>query len=347
LNDQIKPELDITGLSTSLHIKDLKMMPFGTVSLNTQGPVRSFAEARACGKVILCGEHAVVYGAKALALPLLSKVIHIKLYADQHITASPKIRVNLGERPANEAIQAMVTEAFDVLGIARFNLSIEGHSNLMLGAGVGSSASLCVSVLRGLSQLSGKPVPPKDLAQLANQLERRFHGNPSGLDTAVVALEQAILFEKGKTPEIITVKKPKDSRFPWSFVLIDSGVRAPTINMVKHAEPVFRAKGQAFLNEFDDATLACKAGLETGDIKTAALAMNTAQLLLTELGVVNNALQDIVRATQSIGAAAVKVTGAGGGGCMLALLHGEDCDDQIAALRRHFGSDRIHPLFIP
>lgn len=345
--EHTKPEIDITGLSTSLHMKDLKMLPVGGLQLHTQGPIRAYAESRACGKVILSGEHAVVYGARALALPLLSKVVNIKLYADPHVTASPKIRVNLSERPANDAVKAMVMEAFDVLGIGRFNLSIEGHSSLMLGAGVGSSASLCVSVLRGLSQISGRSILPMELAVLANQLERRFHGKPSGLDTAVVALEQAIVFERGKDPEVVSVRKPTDSRFPWSFVLIDSGVRSPTINMVKHAEPAFRSRGAAFIDEFNAVTDSCKAALEGGQTNLMAEAMNQCQVLLTEVGVVNNVLQDIARITQEIGALAVKVTGAGGGGCMLALLHGEKCDDQIAALRERLGSDRIHPLFIP
>lgn len=347
MKNDVKPDIDLSNLSTSLHVSDLRMLPLGGVGLNAHGPVRSFAEARACGKVIVAGEHAVVYGAKALAVPLLSKIINIKLYADAHVTASPKVRVNLGERPANDAIKAMVTEAFDVLGIPRFNLSMEGHSTLMLGAGVGSSASLCVSVLRGLAQLSGKSLNPIELARMANHLERRFHGNPSGLDTAVVSLEQAIIFERGKDPEIVHVKKPKDSRFPWAFALLDSGVRSPTINMVKHAEPAFRSRGAPFIAEFDTVTSACKTALETGDTALMAESMNHGHMLLSEVGVVNGLLHDIARFTRGIGALAVKVTGAGGGGCMLALLNSEQCDDQIAALREHLGKDRVHPLFIP
>ncbi len=341
------PIVDFESLSTSLKVRDIRMVPFGSSTLSGTGPLRSFAESRACGKVILCGEHAVVYGAKAIAMPLLSKLIHLKIYADPHVTAMPKVRFNLGDRPATDQIRSMVLEAFDVLSIPRFNVSLEGTSSLMLGAGVGSSASICVSVLRGLAQLSGKSLPPAEIAKMANQLERRFHGNPSGLDTAVVALEQAILFERGKESEIVRIEKPAGSRFPWAFVLLDSGVRSPTINMVKHAEPYFRARGQELIDQFNEVTDTCKVALETGDRSKLADAMGHAHLLLTEVGIVSPALHDIAKTAREIGALATKVTGAGGGGCMLTLLKSDECDDQIASLREKFGKDRVHPLFIP
>ncbi len=346
MTDELKPDLDLTNLSTSLNVKNIKMIPLG-IGLNRQGPQRSFAESRACGKVIFSGEHAVVYGAKALALPLLSKMIHLKIYADPHLTASPKVRFNIGERPVNESLKAMVVEAFDVLAIPRFNVSMEGQTSLLLGAGVGSSASLCVSVLRGLAQLSGKSLTPIELAKLANQLERRFHGNPSGLDASVVALEQPILFERGKDPEVVKVHKPKNARFPWTFVLLDSGVRSQTINMVKHAEPFFREGRDQIINEFNQVTENTKSALEDGDIQKMTEAINHGHMLLTEAGVVTSILHDISRIARDVGALATKVTGAGGGGCMLSLLENERCDEQISALRERLGKDRVHPLFVP
>lgn len=347
MTEDTKTNFDLSSLSTSLHVRDNRLFSMGGLTLSPQGPVRTYAESRACGKVILAGEHAVVYGAKALAIPLLSRMIHLKIYADPQLTASPRIRFHLGERPAKESLRDMVLEAFDVLAIPRFNISMEGHSSLMLGAGVGSSASLCVGVLRGLAQLAGKTVTPADLARMANQLERRFHGNPSGLDTAVVSLEQAILFERGRDPDVVRVAKPKNSRFPWTFVLLDSGVRSPTINMVKLAEPFFRAQGSRIIDEFNLITTACKDALESGDIPQMAESMNHAHILLTEAGVVTALLHDMEKTARKIGALATKVTGAGGGGCMLTLLDNERCDEQIAELREQLGQDRVHPLFVP
>lgn len=332
---------------TSMQSRDVRVFPLAGLSLNHSAPMRTSAEARACGKVIVAGEHAVVYGAKALALPFLSKFMQLKIYADLQATSTPKIRFNLGDRPVQESLREMVLEALELLALPRCNLSMEGQSNLMLGAGVGSSASLCVTVLRGLLQLAGRTLTPNELARMANQLERRFHGNPSGLDTAVVALEQAILFERGKDADVVCVQKPAYSRFPWTFVLIDSGVRSPTINMVRQAEPFFRSQGAKLIDEFDAITMACKNALESGDVPMMTQAMTGAQQLLTAAGVVTNVLEDIMNVTRDIGALATKVTGAGGGGCMLTLLVSERCDEQIGKLRERLGNDRVHPLFVP
>jgi mevalonate kinase len=162
-----------------------------------------------------------------------------------------------------------------------------------------------------------------------------------------VALEQAIMFERGKDPDVVRVQKPKNSRFPWTFVLLDSGLRSPTINMVRQAEPFFRREGAKLIDEFDGITTACNDAFETGDVAMMAAAMKEAQLLLSTAGVVTPPLDDIASTATSVGALATKITGAGGGGCMLTLLVNERCDEQIAKLRERLGIDRVHPLFIP
>ncbi|MCX6123238.1 MAG: hypothetical protein NTV34_00570, partial [Proteobacteria bacterium] len=156
-----------------------------------------------------------------------------------------------------------------------------------------------------------------------------------------------IVFERGKDPAVVTVRPPVDSRFPWAFVLLDSGVRSPTINMVKHAEPVFRQRGSAFIDQFNQVTESCRRSFETGDSTLMAEAMNHGHMLLTEVGVVDRILHDMTRTALDIGVEAIKVTGAGGGGCLLALLKNDACDDQIAKLRERIGKDRVHPFFIP
>jgi mevalonate kinase len=310
-------------------------------------PIRGEATAKASGKVILVGEHAVVYGARAIAIPLLSKNMSVRIYTDRVTTPSPKIKFQISGKPVQEALVDMVLEAFEVLGIPKFNVSIDGHSTLMLGAGVGSSASLCVSILRGLAQVCGMSIPPAQLAILANRLERRFHGNPSGLDTSVVALEQAILFERGKNAEAITVNKPKGSNLPWCFALLDTGVRSPTINMVRTAEPWFKTRGQPVIDQFNEITATAARSLRDGDFDTMTATFTASHELLSQTGVVTTPVSDMVAMARSCGASTAKVTGAGGGGCVLALFKSSDCDRAIARLRDKLGVDRVHPIFIP
>jgi mevalonate kinase len=310
-------------------------------------PVRGEATARAAGKVILVGEHAVVYGARAIAMPLLSKTMNLRIYTDRVTTPSPRVKFQISGKPVQDALIDMIHEAFDVLGIPKFNVSIDGQSSLMLGAGVGSSASLCVSVLRGLAQVCALSLPPAELARLANKLERRFHGNPSGLDTSVVALEQAIVFERGRDAEALTINRPRGSNLPWCFALLDTAVRSPTINMVRKAEPWFQAQGAPMIETFNEITTAAARALRDGDFELLCDAMTRSHALLSDAGVVTSPVQEMVDLAKQHGAATAKVTGAGGGGCVLALFPAHQCDRAIAGLRKSLGHDRIHPIFIP
>lgn len=310
-------------------------------------PIRGQATSRAAGKVILVGEHAVVYGAKAIAIPLLSRGTKLHIYTDRVTTPNPKIKFQIAGQPVHQSLIDMINEAFEVLQLPKFNVSIDAQSTLMLGAGVGSSASLCVSAIRGLCQVCGISLTPAKLAMLANRLERRFHGNPSGLDTSVVALEQAILFERGSHPEAISVDKPKNSNLPWCFVLLDTGIRSPTINMVKIAEPWFKQNGSRAIDLFNTVTHKALTSLSSGDTNKLADAMTECHDLLELTGVVSDPIRDLLKLAKANGALSAKVTGAGGGGCVLALLPTAQCDESISRLRSTLGPDRIHPIFIP
>ena len=310
-------------------------------------PIRGQATSRAAGKVILVGEHAVVYGAKAIAIPLLSRGTKLHIYTDRVTTPNPKIKFQIAGQPVHQSLVDMINEAFEVLQLPKFNVSIDAHSSLMLGAGVGSSASLCVSAIRGLCQVCGISLTPAKIAALANRLERRFHGNPSGLDTAVVALEQAILFERGSHPEAISVGKPKNSNLPWCFVLLDTGVRSPTINMVKTAEPWFKKNASQAIDQFNAVTNKALQALTSGDTYELSDSMTECHSLLELTGIVTDPIRDMLKLAKAHGAIAAKVTGAGGGGCVLALFPTAQCDDSISRLRTILGQDRIHPIFIP
>ncbi len=310
-------------------------------------PVRSEATSRASGKVILVGEHAVVYGARAIAVPLLSHNISLRMYTDRAATATPHIKFQIGGRPAQDQLVQMVIDAFEVLGVPKFNLSIDARSTLIIGAGIGSSASICVGVLRGMAQVCGIVLTPVALADLANKLERRFHGTPSGLDTSVISLEHAILFERGRNAEALVVNKPKGSNLPWCFTLLDTGVRSPTIEMVYKAKPWFDAQGSTIIDQFNDITANAASALMDGDLARMAEAMSRNQVLLTHAGVVTQSVTDMITLATKNGALAAKVTGAGGGGCVLALFPAEICDRAIAAVRKSIGTDRVLPMFIP
>lgn len=280
--------------------------------------------ASACGKSILCGEHAVVYGTLAVALPIPNMRMQIKV---QESTPRPntnrhslKLDMRLSGRPVSDHVHSVALQALELLSVELPTncLSIEGDSNLWIGAGLGSSASLCVGLLRGFSKHWHIDLSPEDLALKANILEARFHGKPSGLDVSVVALEQLISFRKGHHPTAL----PTQSKTPgFHFVILDSQVRASTKSMVERAAPYFSGtKGEQRLYKFDQLSHSVISSLADGDFKSLAENLQTAGAWLEEAGVVARANKELQEIALGAGALAAKITGAGGGGAVLALL---------------------------
>ena len=294
--------------------------------------------AAASGKVILVGEHAVVYGARAVAIPVHGLQMSVRLTPTGRRTGKgePQIRVLLGGRTVTAHLRGVVDDAFDVLGLEPFPLDLEGNSTVLIGAGMGSSASLCIVVLKALAAATGMTLGKRELAAMGNKLEKRFHGNPSGLDTAVVAMGSAISFRKGEAPEELPLSRP------WRFAILDSGARSSTLAMIQVAAPYFQGeRGAERLAAFDLVAGAVAEGLAQGSAGIVAEAMTQAGAWLAEAGVVNDPLAELVQVAREAGCLAAKPTGAGGGGCVLALLDDEQAEAQLATLRERLGATRV------
>ena len=295
----------------------------------------------ACAKAIIVGEHGVVYGARAVALPVSS----LRLSLD--LRPAHKTQLFLNGTLATEHLHGVIADAFAALNIQPEPVAMHCHSSLPVGAGLGSSASLCLVILRALAAAAGRKLACSDLAALGNRLERRFHGTPSGLDTAVVAYERIISF-KQPGPQISYAHVCPISRarsrqtYPWTFALIDSQIRASTMAMIGLAAPYF-ASGRARwrIEQFDALSDQVLLGLASGDPREVASAMTTARSLLTEAGVVTTALELLMNEVAELGVLAVKPTGAGGGGCIIALLDPYCAAEQLGQLFQRFGQDRV------
>lgn len=301
--------------------------------------------ASACGKSILIGEHAVVYGAHAIALPVPAMRMQIRVREIQQNGTRKlgrhSLDMRLSGQRVSEHILSVAQQALELLGITPCKLEIEGESNLWIGAGLGSSASLCVGLLRCFSAHWGIGLEPIALALFANQLEACFHGKPSGLDVSVVALEQLILFRKGTAPVPLP---PNENQVQClHFAVLDSQMRSSTKAMVEKAAPYFAgSSGGLRVQRFDDLTLATMRCLNAGDVGGLAETLNTAASWLDEAGVVAGANRDLQDLALAKGALAAKITGAGGGGAVLALLDpAREPLTQLAQLTGVLGSHRV------
>lgn len=302
------------------------------------------ASASACGKAIIVGEHAVVYGAHAVAMPLREMRMHIEMQPNMSQHAEQAISMRLGGKEVSSRIGDVVTDALKLLRAKPFSLNIHGKSNVPFGAGLGSSATLCIVVLRALAKGLGIELSRDQIANFGNALEARFHGSPSGLDTAVVAYEECVTFAKQKSIDPIPVPAKNDGRF-WHFALIDSGVRASTLAMINLAAPYFKgSEGERKLVQFDEVSMAVAQGLIKHDLPVVKEALHVAHRLLDSVGVVTSQLKEIMERCAQLGVLAAKSTGAGGGGAILTLLDPSHVTDQLEGLRCEFGADRVYAV---
>lgn len=325
-------------LSQAIHIELQESSSYEDVlPLSFSQPRRS----QACGKVILVGEHAVIYGAHAVAMPVPSMRIELNLQS-----MPKRSRPVLAQRKGHsENLHHVVCDALRLLNCDPYPLEIKGSSNILVGAGLGASAAFCVGILRALATFFQKDLDAYQIASLANQLERRFHGTPSGLDTMTVALEKPVLFAKNHNPHIIQVQgiKRDDRRLPWTFAVIDSGTRSPTLAMVQETAPYFVGdSGKNRISHFDKIARDTASGLESGALALVRDSMEEASHLLSEIGIVPPLLQDIITRSKQCGALAAKVTGAGGGGCILCLLDPERSEETLTLLKSKFQQEKVY-----
>ncbi|MCC6623972.1 MAG: mevalonate kinase [Deltaproteobacteria bacterium] len=263
---------------------------------------------RACGKAILLGEHFVVHGARAIAVPLLGRGVRVAIAPAAPLTSERRLA------PVPEALASALAAMLERLGhaaddVARLSLD----STLPIAAGLGSSAAVAVALVRALGEQD-----PSRVRALAHDLEHLAHGKPSGIDDAVVSLERAILFQRAAAGPSIT---PLDVRVPPLWVALVPRT-APTRDAVsgvarmREADPIaFAARVAAT----DGLVAAALRALAAADDAGVGALMDEAHALLEQIGVVDARHRSIVEAARRAGALGAKTTGAGHGGAVLVL----------------------------
>ncbi len=253
------------------------------------------------GKVILTGEHAVVYGYPAIAMPI-SLGVTISIEYTDGPSFCPQAHL---DRRLWTAMRTLIPED-------GYKISI--HSSLPLGRGMGSSAALSVALVRAMAKLKPQQPTFEEECTVAMTMEKVFHGNPSGLDHTVSALGQSIYFHKtslGIKWNPLTVPDLK-------FLVIDSGTAGSTAEMVaKVARHSHEQSTTNILKEIGTTTVSIHSALEQRDIEeTSRLCLHN-HTLLRDLGVSTPVLDLLVEESMNMGAWGAKLSGSGGGGIVL------------------------------
>ena len=282
--------------------------------------------ASAPGKVILFGEHAVVYGRPAIAIP----VAQVK--AKAIVTANPRgtpgeVQVRAGDIDLDSTLGELdpghplavaiwgVTSALKVKRIPACTVKIT--STIPMAAGMGSGAAVSVAVIRALSAFLGHPLPDEKVSALAFEVEKIYHGTPSGIDNSVVTYARPVYFVKGKPIEILEVRQA------FTLVIGDTGIASPTALVVGDVRRAWQAeKGQfeAYFDSVGALAQSARQAIEGGGVELLGPLMDANHGVLRKMGVSCAQLDALVAAARRAGAWGAKLCGAGRGGNMIALV---------------------------
>jgi mevalonate kinase len=309
-------------------------------------------ETSAPGKLILCGEHAVVYHQPAIAVPLSGVRAWARVEATPPGSGIIINAADLGKQwtvadAPDNPLSELALATFRNLEISPADLTITLTSTIPIAGGMGSGAAVATALVRGLVAWAGHRLPPAELSALVYRCEQRYHGTPSGIDNTVIAYERPIWFvhqpARKKMPLPPTIE-PISLAEPLTLVIGDTGKRCETrlpVGEVRRRwqadpqryEPIFAQVGRLVERVRDV--------LAEGDIACLGPMLNTNQTLLEQMGVSSPELEHLIEAARGAGATGAKLSGGGGGGVMLSLVNDATSDTVAEALRRA-GSAQVY-----
>ncbi len=282
--------------------------------------------AKVPGKTILFGEHAVVYGYPAIAVPINS--IHLKttiipLPGKSHeeikfVDTNSGKELLLNDLNQGHTFKAALRTIQEGLSVNHFpSMEIRISSSIPSSAGLGSSAALAVALSRSVSSFLGFKLSEEKINQFAYEIEKHQHGTPSGIDNTVITYNQPVYYIKGRPPQFIQISNS------FTLLIADSGLRTPTRDTVQYVRQSYernRTEVEGILNQIGDISQKALTAMQGKDICTIGALMSSNHALLEKLGVSNEKLNNLVTAAQNSGAYGAKLCGGGRGGNIIAVV---------------------------
>ena len=299
------------------------------------------SKASAPGKIILFGEHFVVHGVKAILCAINKRAIVI---SKKNETQNIFIKSSLGENtiPISESldnIESMFKPFFfiakKIINENNFSngVDIEIQSEIPIGAGLGSSSACCVAAALSISNLFSK-LDKNQILELAIEAEKTIFPNTSGADCTVSVFGGIIDYQKDNGYEII------ETNHEFDFIVVNSK-KSHSTNIVVNRVNEFKNENKKIFDDLcgEESKLIEKAidSLQKFDLETIGKCMAQNQIFLEQLGVSNDLLLSIVKLVEkeTFGA---KITGAGDGGCIIALTEKNKKDSVLEHIKVEYES---------
>ena len=278
------------------------------------------------GKIILFGEHAVVYGEPAIAVPVFST--QAKAIVSARIQGKPgeiwieapdiSLSAPMDQLDINHHLRAAIEIVIDDKDLDQVpSCKIQITSEMPPSSGLGSSAAISISLIRAFSAFLGKRLNDEKVSDLAYELEKIHHGTPSGIDNTVISHQKPVYYRKGKPFDFLEIGEE------FSVLIVYSGIPGNTREAVEGVRGRWQNEPDRYNRIFSrigEITQAAKEIIETGNPDHLGPLMNENHELLQEIGVSSPELDHLVSAASEAGALGAKLSGGGLGGHIIALV---------------------------
>lgn len=299
--------------------------------------------ASAPGKVILFGEHAVVYGRPAIAVPIPQVRATAMVEAAPEgegltlVAADLDREVRLRDAPPDDPLAAIARLTLDHLDRSEPDVRLAVTSTVPIAGGMGSGAAVSTAIVRALAAFFGRELPPAEISRLVYEVEKLHHGTPSGIDNTVVAYERPVYFVRDRRIETFSPGAP------LHLLIADSGIPSRTKEVVGDVRAAWEKRPARYDFLFDrigEVVDEAREAIEAGDVYTLGGLMDQNHELLRKVGVSSPELDELIEAARYGGALGAKLSGAGRGGNIIALVE-EFAVDEVEEVLRAVGARRI------